>query len=201
MESVNRKNLNLRKLLTDSGIIRENWNVHQSRCNADPMYRLLFFGNMELEMSDGTTPRYVDYLLDSAIKMLTKRYGSAFKQSRWLSHVIPMLFRHADLVPKIFALLFILQKNPSLSETIFDLYDTESEFDMFSKGGNNQFYAFIKYIRNIITHHLNHAPNKYTIKRELSGFVEHAQHEYVMGPHPPPAPKKPNQKKKMFTYH
>lgn len=167
-------------------MIREDWNIHQQRCDVDPMYRLLFFPNERLHMSDGTQPRYIDHLLNSAVQMLRKRYGTEFDKAMWLNHVLPDLLdpEYNDTVVKTFALLFILHRNPSLAEPIFELYDSDSEYDLFAMGGNNHFYQFLKYVGHCIELHLNHAPNKYTIVQELKGFVLHMQQEYVMGPRP-----------------
>jgi len=171
--------------LQDIGLIRSDWNIHQTRCNIDPMYRLLFFGNQRLHMSDGSTPRYIDHLVRNAIDILEKRYGDMFKRARWISHVLPMLCDpdNDDIVPKIFAFMCMLHKIPTLTTTMYELYDSDHPYDMFAAGGNNHFFAFLKYIEQCLEKHFNHANNKYGIARELKGFVQHARQEYMMGPY------------------
>lgn len=176
----------LEQHLRAAGLLRSDWNVHEARCENDPMYHLLFFPDKRLQMSDNSNPCYVDHLLKSAIDILRKRYGQTFEQSRWIAHVLPMLLDTTitDVVPKIFAICFMLKKEPTLASAIADLYDDADEqgTDMFAKGGSNHFYAFLRYMRFCIEQHLNNANNKYTVAQELRGFVQHMRVQYMIGP-------------------
>jgi hypothetical protein len=175
------------KRLKLCGMIREDWEIHQNRCNNDPIYRILYFGNNRLQMSDGSTPRYIDHLLGSALEILEKRLGKPFSESRWIKHVLPMLtdVTNDDIVPKIFAIFFILQKDWRIADELANLYESDENVDVFAIGGSNQFYAFIKYIKTHMEYHLNHSTNKYTVTRELKAFVDNAKIEYMLGPRPP----------------
>lgn len=172
--------------LTRIGMIRSDWTIHDQRCEADPIYRLLFFGNAPLEMDDGTVHRYIDYLMVQLMDMLEDMYQDAFRCARRIQHIMPLLTntKDVDIAPRIMLILAILHRIPRLAQSIANLYDTSSDYDLFSNGGDNHFFAFLKYVYYVLEHHLNHAYNKYTIKREVSGFFHHMQREYMMGPPP-----------------
>ena len=184
MKKGKKRQKTLKQHLTDIGVVRDNWTIHQQRCECDPMYRLLFFSNQRLEMEDGTRPRYIDYLISSALEVLQERYGNHFTKAFWLKNALPHLtnVENTDVVPKLFALLCMFQRDAQLSEAIYQLYDCDNPFDLFANGGNNHFYAYMKHMKHYIEQHYNNANNKYTIKADLTTFALTACKEYIMGP-------------------
>lgn len=158
--------------------------IQSIRCEADPIYRLLLFGQETLQMTDGTTTRYVDLLLSNAKAILYKRYGQSFQKSRWIQEMFRLLENQHDLAVKIFVMHFIIHQEPSVARAMADLYDTEAQDALFpGESGPQHFFLYLqKFLHQAMEAHLNHANNKYTIVGELQGFVQKATQEYIMGP-------------------
>ena len=171
------------ELKQEAGFLAD-YPIHNIRSEADPMYRLLLFGNDMLTMSDGSKEMYVDVLLRNAKSVLNKRYGPAFESSRLIQQMFHLLDTQHDVTVKIFVVHFIIHQEPLVARAMADLYDTQEPSALFpGEAGPKHFNAYVtKFLRPAIESHLNHANNKYTIVQEMQGFVQKATQEYIMGP-------------------
>jgi hypothetical protein len=168
-----------------------NCNLHTVRCDADPMYHMLLFGDALLTLDNGVQMRFIDVLIKSAKQAMDLKYGKYFSESRWIKQMFHLLEDQHDLAIKIFVMNFILKQETTIARTFSEMYNTQEEAALFpGNRGPQQLMLYIRYYLNtIIEAHFNHANNKYTIVQEIEQHVQRSINEYIMGPFEAPAKK------------
>jgi hypothetical protein len=178
--------------------ISKQFAVHQKRCDADPIYRMLLFADDMIEMDDGTSVRYIDVLLGSARVLMEKMYGKYFHNSPLIQQMFALFASQHDTNIKIFAMSFILAHEPAIAKCFSDMYDTTSRETLFEgQRGPQQFFLWNQYfVKPAMGLHKNHHNNKYTIVMEMEQYVLQAVREYAMGPFDAPKVTTTNKKQR-----
>ena len=154
--------------------------IQTKRCEADPMYRILFYPET-IDESDGR--RYIDKLLELGIMYIQKKYGPRLMEKKVIRRVFALIQSNddetisTDYRIKQFALLFIMQYEREFANTIAELYTDEG---LFGNEGQNQFRRFMCKMEEYIDMTLNFAYHKSNIVGTINEFTKEASKEYIM---------------------
>ena len=122
----------------------------------DPVFTLLYYPE-----------RDVDEFLDTAIKVVQKRYGDRIRTRTISRAIFDQLQRIPDNTSRLFALIFMMQWETSLSSGISD---------------TPHFRAWLARIDHFIDMTVQFKYNKFNVMEIVDNFVEAAKLEYTMGP-------------------
>lgn len=122
----------------------------------DPVFTLLYYPEREM-----------DEFLDTAIKVVQKRYGERIHTRTISRAIFDQLQRIPDNTVRLFALIFMMQWETSLSTGISD---------------TPHFRAWLARIDRFIDMTVQFKYNKFNVIEIVENFVEAAKLEYVMGP-------------------
>lgn len=163
--------------------------VHQKRCEADPIYQLLLFPAEEIPVYDPHTERllyhttFIDRLIDGVHQMLLRRYGEAMQKERLVVDMFEVLKKPScDTQIKVFTMMFLIKWEPMVCELIRDLYDTEAEESLFEQDAITQYNSLLRLLDRWVEQTINYPFSQYSIGQLVDNFLHACTKEYVMGP-------------------
>ncbi len=154
--------------------------IEVQRCNADPVYKLLFYPNTYDKEEECC---FIDNLLNMCIEYIKKRYGPKLMENRVNKRVYDIIQTvnditiQKDYTMKKLVILFIVQYERELSDTIVESY---TDGGYFGDKGSQHFRSFMCKIDENVDKTLNFAFHKHNVVTTVNNFVIAASKEYMM---------------------
>ena len=155
--------------------------VHERRCEADPIYQLLLFPDNPLEMENHETVKFVDRLISGIKPMLEKKYGDAFKNDSIIQTMFQQLeapYCNSDI--KVFFLLFIIKWESEVCQVVRELYTDENP--LFGSKALDQYNHILRLLDRWIKETQNFPYSQFNIVQLVKNFLDVTTLEYIMGP-------------------
>ena len=179
------KRQKLKQHLTDKKFLRNDWTIHQERCEVDPMYQLLFFPNHKLNLTDenGNVVEeitFIDRILSESIRLLMERNKGFIEKSACIKNAFSFLQSDlADSKCKLFALMFMARKIRPIRDVLESLYDPN--INPKDPWGSARFVKLIQLVDNWCEMTLNYPYSEKNIVTIVRNFCTAILHTYMMG--------------------
>ena len=119
------------KQLQKIKFLRDDWTIHEERCNNDPIYQLLLFPKTPLHLYDNQGNiveeiTFIDRLLTESIRLVMKRNEGYIENVSCINDAFYFLQSDlADTRIKFFVLTFMAQRIPPIRNVLEGLYSPE----------------------------------------------------------------------------
>lgn len=144
--------------------------LERRRIESDPVYHVLLYPHEQ---------HFLDTLLEAAIEIVKKKYGNHVITLPEVAHAFELLQSSSlrnDSRPRLFALLFMMVWEPSLTGALCEMYGPNAIF------GKQHLSKYVMRIKQFVESTLSFRYNETNIVTIVENFVCSATTEYVVGP-------------------
>lgn len=171
--------------LTRSGFLKDDWDIHQKRCDNDPMYQLLLFPTEPLDLTDAQgnvleSITFIDRILSECIKLIMIRNKGFIEKSSNIKDAF--YFLQSDVTDtrcKLFALMFMVQRVPSIRDMLQGLYN--HELGPTHSFGQKRFVKLLPHLDKWVEMTLNYAYSEKNIITIVRNFCTALLNTYMFG--------------------
>ena len=141
---------------------KNNNNIHEKRCNGDPIYTLLFFPTRE---------DFLDKLVLCAVQVLEKRYGQRLMRIPVIKRVLQLLQNIDFHEGQFVALVCIIHKETSLTHAVANMYTNAPE-TLFGEESRAHYYRFMATMGEYVDKTLKFPYNKTNSMETIRNSME-----------------------------
>ena len=163
--------------------------VHRNRCEADPIYQLLFFPTQPIEVHDPVTgalvytTTFIDRFIDGIYSMMKKRYGPALQKERLIVEMFEILQGSlCDAQLKTFVMMFLIKWEPSVGDLVRDLYEPDAKGSLFGTESIDQYNSLLRRLDHWVEQTITFPFSQFSIVQLVQNFLQACTTEYIMGP-------------------
>ncbi len=144
--------------------------IHDNRCEHDPMYTMLFFPDRE---------RLLFTFTEVAISVIQKRYGKQIMEDKTISRIFGLLLSINDNEPRLLFILFAIYWERNIAKAIEEAFDGKG---LFEEQDRHHFQLFISKMGEFVEKTIKFKYDKHNAIEIIDNYNSASRIEYVMGP-------------------
>lgn len=163
--------------------------VQEQRCEADPLYCLMFNPYHQLELIDYDDPAepivgyvsMIDRLLGGMIEILERKYGEGLKKARIIQDACTYLKSgRANHQVKLFFILFVMKNEPEACEFIRALFIQDHPGNLWRDSIYDHFDRFMLFVDECVDKTVDFPASERNINAVVQNMILAAKQEYLL---------------------